>query len=145
MNDSQLTRFLAKVRIAENGCWIWTASLSRGYGQFQLDGRRNGPSTTARRPIKAHIVSYEHFVGPVPARRELHHLCGDPTCVNPDHLRAVTHAQHGAAHAKARKRCRNGHPRTPENLRPTKEGYYICRPCHRENERKRRLVRRRLA
>lgn len=32
-------RFLACVRKTE-GCWIWTATLSRGYGRIKVDGKQ---------------------------------------------------------------------------------------------------------
>lgn len=63
-------------------CWLWTASLStNGYGQFTPYGRT----------VPAHRFSYETFVGPIPPRLEIDHLCGVRRCVNPDHLEPVTH------------------------------------------------------
>lgn len=32
--------------------------------------------------------------------------------------------------------CRNGHPKTQENLRPRKDGYFDCIPCSRESSRR---------
>jgi HNH endonuclease len=64
-------------------CWIWTASVNErrgGYGQFKLNGRTR----------KAHQVSYELGVGPIPEGTEPDHLCRVHACVRWHHLEAVT-------------------------------------------------------
>ena len=80
MNANELSRFIPKIAVnAENGCWEWTAcSSDRGYGLFG-----NGPQF-------AHRVSYQHWIGPIPAGLCLDHLCRNRACVNPDHLEPVT-------------------------------------------------------
>lgn len=91
-------RFWIKVRKdAQSGCWLWIAALDRlGYGSFKR--------------TKAHRWAYEHFVGPIPAGRELDHLCRNRSCVNPDHLEPVTHAENMARGANAVKtHCPAGH------------------------------------
>lgn len=86
MTNNQLDRFLAKVYLASNGCWEWTAYRNRlGYGVFCVSKRE-------KRTTMAHRLSYEYFVGDVPAEHEMDHLCRNPSCVNPTHLEAVTHS-----------------------------------------------------
>ena len=34
--------------------------------------------------------------------------------------------------------CRNGHPKTPENLYVRKDGYTMCRPCMKATDDRRR-------
>ena len=64
-------------------CLIWTgAKLPSGYGRFWDDNR----------PIYAHRWAYERVNGPIPEGLEVDHLCWVRDCVNPAHLRAVTHA-----------------------------------------------------
>ncbi len=67
------------------GCWDWTASTQRGYGQFnmRIDGKL--------RMIKAHQASYRIFRGPIPAGLEILHSCDRPICVQPAHLEAGPH------------------------------------------------------
>lgn len=69
----------------ETGCWIWQRSLIRGYGQVR--------SPAEGRNVLAHRALYERANGPIPGGLTLDHLCRNRTCVNPDHLEPVTHAE----------------------------------------------------
>lgn len=65
-----------------DGCWIWTGHVGkRGYGTVM--GER-------RKPLLAHRVMYEKYVGPIPDGLQLDHLCRNRKCVNPKHLEPVT-------------------------------------------------------
>lgn len=65
-----------------DGCWIWTGAVHRdGYGVMGV-----GRGTQKR----AHRVSYEQFVGPIPDGMLICHRCDTPLCVNPAHLFAGT-------------------------------------------------------
>lgn len=116
-------RFMAKVFIFPDGCWLWIASTARGgYGQFN-DGR------TMRR---AHRWAYEHFVGPIPEGLDLDHLCRVRACVNPAHLEPVTRSvnlKRGYAARGVRTHCAQNHAFTPENTfqRPRGRGCRTCR------------------
>lgn len=78
-----MERFMEKVNRTET-CWNWTASVTQsGYGQFN-DGTKI---------VKAHRWAWVQLVGPIPDGLELDHICRVRACVNPSHLRAVTHKQ----------------------------------------------------
>ena len=68
-------------------CWEWTGGLNKGYGQ--INTTRGG----TRRNLKAHRVSFELANGPIASGLEIDHICHNRRCVNPEHLRAVTHKQ----------------------------------------------------
>lgn len=73
-------RFLKFLPLPD-GCWEWKGHRDAwGYGQFKHKG------TAA----KAHRVSYELFVGPIPEGLVLMHKCDNPKCVRPDHLEPGT-------------------------------------------------------
>lgn len=117
------------------GCWLWTgAVLPKGYGVF---GRK---TVRGSRQIAgpAHRASYELFRGPIPKGLHLDHLCRQPSCVNPDHLEAVTPRENNArsrslSAVNAKKtHCLRGHELAGTNLyrradKPSHRGCVACR------------------
>lgn len=78
---SREERFWRKVN-QTNTCWLWTAGLTSGYGNF-FNGNKM---------IGAHRYSWELSGGVLPAGMQLDHICHIRACVNPAHLRLVNHA-----------------------------------------------------
>jgi len=67
-------------------CWIWTASLSHGYGQTYWNGVIG----------RAHRMSYEEFHGSIPPRCQINHKCDRKDCINPKHLKLGNSATNNA-------------------------------------------------
>jgi hypothetical protein len=90
MQPSDLIRFLGKIDVDEHtGCWIWNACKDdSGYGQFRWAGRA----------YWAHRIAYVNFKRPIPDLVQIDHKkpCHNPSCVNPDHLRALSHSANAA-------------------------------------------------
>lgn len=114
------------------GCWLWTDALDDdGYGSVMVDRKR----------LRAHRVSYEHHRGLIPEGLTLDHLCRTRSCINPDHLEAVSNRVNvlrgvGPCAQNARKAaCPKGHPYDGPNLYAW-EGQRYCRACHREAHRR---------
>ena len=130
LNDERLpSRFWKKVQPDSNGCWLWTAGLNPfGYANFA-------------HPISnlAHRVSYAVLVGPIPDGFDVDHVCTVRRCVNPEHLRAVSHrenilAPHCAGSSAVRARathCPYGHELKDPNIPPAEKlrGNRKCRAC----------------
>ena len=124
-------RFWAKVQKGE-GCWIWTAGNSDGYGRFYFEGR----------VVPAHRWSYEDAIGPIPDGLVIDHLCRNHSCVNPAHMEPVTHVENVKrgiaadliyARQAQQTHCKQGHELTEENV------YWYgrrrqCRVCRKERK-----------
>ncbi len=105
----------------DTGCWIWTGVVQKsGYARFGAGG-------VSGRNVLGHRWSYERHVGPIPDGYEIDHLCRNKSCVNPEHLEAVTHAEN-ARRSKARMFCKRGHRMLGVNLYEH-EGKRRCNAC----------------
>lgn len=125
MNPKDLQRFLSKVE-KSNTCWNWIgAKTTVGYGQFRFQ----------RKTIYSHRISYEIFKGDIPIGLQIDHLCRNPSCVNPEHLEAVTMKEnilrgYSIQALNARKtHCKHGHPLDGNNLYHNTKGHRECRLC----------------
>lgn len=106
------------------------------YGTANRHARRwvNG------RCVQAHRAAWEEQIGPIPEALVLDHLCRVKNCVNVLHLEPVTSAENTrrgdagkvrGAQMAAKTHCPQGHEYTPNNLRASKEGWRLCKACHR--------------
>lgn len=122
---------LATVVPRPDGCWPWPGCINwNGYGAL------------GRKP--AHIASYEHHFGPVPAGHDVGHVCHDRDascqdwrtclhrrCINPAHLKAMTHSENMRSRPQ-KTHCPNGHEYTAKNTYITPvNGARQCRACRR--------------
>lgn len=99
-------------------CWEWQGSKhNKEHGRIKIDGHEHA----------AHRLAYELMIGAIPSGTHIHHECRNPGCVNPMHLKAMTHAEHMTEHA-AEGVCKScGCPLTAENK--VKCRTLICQLC----------------
>jgi hypothetical protein len=110
--------FKNSMPIPFSGCWVFEGGSvvsPRHYRYAELN-------------ILAHRLALELSGYPLLAEQEVHHTCHVPDCINPDHLVALSHEEHGLAHRKAV--CGKGHAFSTH-------GYYhknrrYCRRCRTE-------------
>jgi hypothetical protein len=119
-----MEKVLAKTRLTES-CWLFEGYIDRrGYGRIWLNGKPDTP----------HRVAYRETKGAIPDGLTIDHICFVTNCVNPAHLRTMTHLENSKRQRSALKtHCVNGHEFTTENtyLRPS-GGRRQCRKCQLE-------------
>lgn len=131
---STRVRFIAKFDYQPFSCWEFQGSKTeQGYGRFFVPGRRALP---------AHRVAYAMFYGRLDDGLTVDHLCGNPSCVNPDHLEAVTHgenlrrARKGACAVHAAKtHCPKGHEYSSYTHPKSGRTQRVCWTCKRDQGR----------
>ena len=99
----------------DGNCWLWKGTIHAGYGRYCVK------TDKGHRYVSAHRYSYELYIGKIPEKLVINHLCNNTSCVNPEHLEAVTQKQNIAyavlcgrtakgaksgAHTKPWTRCR---------------------------------------
>ena len=124
-----MTRFWSKVDRKEGlSCWNWIGPTNAsGYGRFHAEGRS----------VMAHRVTVWLSGRSIPNGMEVDHICRNRSCVNPEHLRVVTHRENLlagetiTARAAATTNCPKGHLLVGGNLLISKDGRRKCRECDR--------------
>lgn len=119
--------------MGDNGCWLWTTGISRGYGQVWY----NGSMTTAHRAI------YHIIYGLWSTRQnQIDHICRVRNCVNPNHLELVTAKENvtrSLPYWKPKVRpthCVNGHQYTEENTKYYGDQGRKCYECKKIQDKK---------
>lgn len=90
-------RFWSKVDKAGE-CWQWTGAVVIGYGVFRINNANQ----------VAHRVSYAWSNGAIPEGAEVDHMCFNRGCVNPAHLRLLSHSLNGQNRASANSNSKSG-------------------------------------
>lgn len=132
-----IDRLLRRCEENESGCWIFAGAKRYGYGAVGLpDGRT----------ALAHRVTFEHFIGEIPAGLDLDHLCRTRACCNPWHVEPVTrrvNANRGLRGKGYRDEvCPNGHAYTAATTRTSYRGGRQCLVCAQASQLRKNAARR---
>jgi hypothetical protein len=117
-------------RVPEAGCWLWEKSVTGlGYARMAHHGKARA----------AHRLSFEAFKGEIPEGLEIDHTCKVRSCVNPDHLEAVTRHENMLrssvwTYRKTRTHCPKGHELTGDNVFTSVSlgNKYLCLACKKQ-------------
>lgn len=81
-----------------SGCWLWLGpTYTGGYGYYS-ESRGTKP-----RNVSAHVAAYRRYRVSVPFDHDLHHVCRNKLCVNPDHMALLPRVEHKRQHANERR------------------------------------------
>lgn len=129
---SDVDRFFEKTnKRSDAECWPWMANMdAHGYGKFWLSGRK----------ITAQRAAFIMFCGPIPDSYQVDHLCFNPSCVNPAHLRAVTKSENLSTRRLSKTHCKNGHPLDADNIIFEGGGTRRCKICREANRGSRKVL-----
>lgn len=136
--DRVAERAATKWDMDDDGCWISTYYIKpTGYAHISWTERGNQYGTNA------HRAAWVYFHGEqIPEGMAVDHICRNRRCVNPGHLRLLTHFENSRrTHGRDWKlgECANGHPNSDLYW----NGYqYRCKPCRQERDRRYREKRR---
>ena len=92
------TEGMDRARRGDDECWPWQGVMYEGYGKVNVNGRQ----------VFAHRHAYIEANGPIDEGLQIDHICRNPACVNPRHLRAVTSGQNSQNQAVESHRAKSG-------------------------------------
>lgn len=128
MDDSSFFWSKADVR-NENECWLWKRSLSTGgYPRYKKGNI-----------YYAHIYAYTITKGAIPDGLELDHTCLTRSCINPNHLEAITHQENMlrgntfASKQSKQTHCKRNHSLDNSYIHKNRR---LCRICRAQASRK---------
>jgi hypothetical protein len=110
--------FWSRVEWSEDidACWPWRGARSpNGYGTLGRRSPKHGKWTS----VGAHRVAYELVWGAPPEGAVIMHMCDNPACCNPNHLRAGTGRDNSIDCREKRRMCGSRLVLTEKGLQAT--------------------------
>ena len=131
-------KIISNIKVIDN-CWVWQGTIiNTGYGQISYHNKH----------YSVHRLSYILYIGEIPEKLELDHLCRNRKCCNPDHLEPVTRKENirrSPLHNKNKTHCPQGHEYTHDNTYFTKSrNNRRCKICKKSSNNKGHKLRKEL-
>lgn len=129
-----LERYKARIKVDENGCWLFQLFIkpTTGYGDLSYRGK----------VYRAHRAMYIVAKGPIPDGLHVLHSCDVRHCLNPDHLRLGTvsdnkqdEIQRGRNWELSKEFCTRGHSYAEHGVRHGENQWRQCKICIRGRSR----------
>jgi len=98
LTDELLAVMDANSLVEDSGCIVWTGAKSRGYGNIKVSDA----------VMFTHRISFYRSTGVDPKEFNVDHMCFNPACLNPAHLRLVTNKQNQENRSGASKKNLSG-------------------------------------
>ena len=88
--DREQKRLLSCTKLNEiTGCLVWTRQVSNdGHGRTMVKDSKGNTYLES-----AHKASYMAFYGDIPKGKTVRQACGNPLCINPEHLELIVEAK----------------------------------------------------
>lgn len=127
VQQNRLKSLETRRHVTDSGCWEWTGSLAlNGYGQYR----------TAETSLLVHRLAYELYIGPIPDGLIVHHRCENRSCFNPEHLLAMTTAEHTSLHQSTEACPRCGGTNRRQKFRHGRKNGRCCEDCRNRKRRR---------
>lgn len=84
MDEHLMDLFLSGIHKLENGCWVCDTAFPMNQGYTEVKIGRGSKGGVFRQTT--HVLSYQHFHGPIPDGKLVCHTCDFRPCCNPEHL-----------------------------------------------------------
>ena len=140
-------RFWARVdKNGPNGCWLWQGAIAKdGYGKWtiQTGTTQNRFGTVSMAAHKYAWILYK--VNPPSKGFDIDHVCKVRNCVNPGHMRILSHRENIRNGSNKKEFCKLGHALSGENYYAYHVGgkiRYRCSLCIKARKSPRRCARR---
>ena len=100
-----IDRFHTKYVKTSSGCWIWLCGKdSDGYGRYNISQEPNKFTNVFAHRFSWLVANQRTWPVDKPVAR---HICNNPGCVNPDHIRPGTQKENAADCYQAGRESRN--------------------------------------
>lgn len=83
LKQRKIDKFMSRIKIHKSGCWEWEDKVGQVLQSHDW---------------YAYHRAWKLFKGQIPKNHDLHHVCTNGWCCNPDHLNSMEKEEHRSHH-----------------------------------------------